>query len=91
MTATVRKTDEELTDKRICKIGGLMTDWGLTCAALCRPAGMPVSMGYEKRAAKRPLSTNTKTKLDLIDESKIFTNLRMPLQIYCKLFIFQRK
>lgn len=46
---------------------------------------------YEKRAAKRPLSTNTKTKLDLIDESKIFTNLRMPLQIYCKLFIFQRK
>ena len=29
MTMTVRKTDEELTDKRICKIGGLMTDWGL--------------------------------------------------------------
>ncbi len=29
MTATVRKTDEELTDKRKCKIGGLMTDLGL--------------------------------------------------------------
>ena len=28
MTATMRKTDEELTDKRKCKIGGLMTDWG---------------------------------------------------------------
>ena len=29
MTMAVRKTDEELTDKRKCKIGGLMTDLGL--------------------------------------------------------------
>ena len=36
----------------------------------------------KKRAAKRPLSTNTKTKLDLIDEYKIFTNLALSLQIY---------
>ena len=28
MTMAVRKTDEELTDKRKCKIGGLITDWG---------------------------------------------------------------
>ena len=30
MTATVRKTNEELTDKRKCMISVLMTDLGLT-------------------------------------------------------------